>query len=162
MSSENTECCPKFSAEKWDNRTIEWDKKHFIMASVPAFFHLPFTPLIGKRMTQMMELADQEEANIPDLNDALVLFHDPTPFRSEIYYSVTKNVPGAINTDLTGTFMTRVYEGPYNSISKHMKTMDQELQEQDLKAKNYFVHYAYCPGCAKKFGNNYMVLFAQL
>jgi len=27
-------------------------------------------------------------------------------------------------------------------------------------AKDYYVHYAYCPRCAEKFGHNYMSIFA--
>lgn len=29
-------------------------------------------------------------------------------------------------------------------------------------AKKYYVHYAYCPKCEKKFGHNYMILFAEV
>ena len=90
------------------------------------------------------------------------LFTDPSAFKSEIYVSVTGNVPEANNTSLSGTFMSKVFEGPYNSIPKHMKVMDEYLAKQDKKAKKYYVHYAYCPGCAKKFEYNYMILFAQV
>lgn len=162
MTKENQECCPKFNVEKWENKTFNWEKKPFIRESVPAFFHIPFTPLIGKRMTKMMDLAEKAEANIPDLTEALVLFHDPSAFRSEIYYSVRKEVEGANNTSLTGTYVAGVFEGPYNSVPRHMKTMNKRLEDQNLDAKEYYVHYAYCPGCAKKFGHNYMVLFAQV
>ena len=162
MTKENQECCPKFNVEKWDKKAYSWNKRPFIMESVPAFFHIPFTPMIGKRMTKMMELTEKEEANIPDLTDALVLFHDPSPFRSEIYYSVTKEVAGANNTSISGEFVSRVYEGPYNSVPRHMKAMNRWLKDQDLEARQYYVHYAYCPGCAKKYGQNYMILFAQV
>lgn len=162
MTKENQECCPKFDTGKWDAKTFSWDKKPFIMESVPTFFHIPFTPMIGKRMTRMMDLAEKAGANIPDLTDALVLFHDPTAFRSEIYYSVTREVEGANNTSLSGTYVAGVYEGPYNSVPKHLKSMNKRLEGQNLKAKEYYVHYAYCPGCAKKFGHNYMVLFAKV
>ena len=162
MTKENQVCCPEFNVEKWDKKAYSWDKSPFIMESVPAFFHIPFTPMIGKRMTKMMALAEKEEANIPDLTDALVLFHDPSPFKSEIYYSVTKEVAGANNTSISGEFVSRVYEGPYNSVPKHMKAMNRWLNDQGLEARQYFVHYAYCPGCAKKYGKNYMILFAQV
>ena len=162
MTNENQECCPLFEAEKWHNKTFTWNKKRFIKESVPAFFHIPFTPLIGKRMTKMMELSDQAQANIADRSEALVLFHDPSAFQSEIYYSVTKEVQGAHNTELSGKFIAGVFEGPYNAVPKHIKTMDKRLEEEKLKAKGYFVHYAYCPGCAKKHGKNHMVLFARI
>ncbi len=156
------ECCPLFEPAKWDNKIVTWDKKPFLKESVPAFFHIPFSPMIGKKMNKMMAEADQAEANIPDLTDALVLFHDPTAFKSEIYYSVTKPVQGANNIALSGIFKAGVFEGPYNSVPKHIKEMDKRLASQNQKAKSYYVHYAYCPGCAKKLGNNYMVLFAEV
>lgn len=40
--------------------------------------------------------------------------------------------------------------------------MDSYLSEQNKKAANYYVHYAYCPKCAEKAGHNYMVLFAEV
>ena len=156
------ECCPKFEPAKWDNKIVTWDKKPFLKESVPAFFHIPFSPMIGKKMNKMMAEADQAEANIPDLTDALVLFHDPTAFKSEIYYSVTKPVQGANNIALSGIFKAGVFDGPYNSVPKHIKEMDKRLASQNQKAKSYYVHYAYFPGCAKKLGNNYMVLFAEV
>ncbi len=160
--SQDQECCPKFEAAKWNNKTFIWENKPFIMESVPTLFHIPLPPMIGKKMNKMCNLADQADANIPDMTDALVLFHDPSPFKSEIYYSVTREVEGANNTSLSGTYFAGVFEGPYNSVPKHMKAMDKHLASQNLKAKDYYVHYAYCPGCAKKFGHNYMILFAEV
>ena len=110
----------------------------------------------------MMELADKAEANIPDKTDALVLFSYPSAFRSEILYSVTKPIGGATNTYVTGTYQARVFEGSYSSVSKHLKTMQKELKEEGKEARDFLVHYAYCPGCAKKFGHNYMILFAEV
>ena len=162
MKDQNQECCPKFEATKWDNKTFSWDNKPFIKESIPAFFHIPFPPMIGKKMTKMFDLADKAQANIPDLADALVLFHDPSSFKSEIFYSVTQEVEGANNTGLSGDFIAGVFDGPYNSVPKHIKEMEKRLANKKQKAKDYYIHYAYCPKCAKKFGHNYMILFAQV
>lgn len=162
MEAQNEECCPLFNGDKWDKKRFHWDKKLFIKDSVPAFFHIPMTNLLGKRMTKMMRLSEKAKAEIPDRSEAMVLFHDPSAFRSEFYLSVTKPVEGANNTELSGDFIAGVFEGPYNSVPKHIKTMDQRLKTQNLNARDYYVHYAYCPGCAKKYGHNYMVLFAQV
>jgi len=40
--------------------------------------------------------------------------------------------------------------------------MDAYLQKRKEEAEKYYVHYAYCPKCAKEAGHNFMVLFAQL
>lgn len=162
MTEKNELCCPKFEVIKWDNKTFEWNEKPFIKASIPTFFHIPIPSMIGKRMNVLCDLAEKAEANIPDLTDALVMFHDPSAFKSEIFYSVTKPIEGAENTTLTGTFKAGVFDGPYNSVPKHIKTMNEKLQEQGKQVKDYYIHYAYCPKCAKKFGNNYMILFAEI
>jgi len=162
MKEQNQDCCPEFSKEKWDRKTFSWDQKRFIKESMPAFFHMPFPPLISKKMKKMCDLAERSEADIPDISDALVLFHDPSAFRSEIYYSVTREVEGANNTNLSGTYAARVFDGPYNAVPKYIKEMEDYLSKEDQEAKDYFVHYAYCPKCSKKFGHNYMILFARV
>lgn len=125
-----------------------------------TFFHIPFPPSIGKKVTKMHELAQKAGATIPDLTDALILFRDPSAFRSEIYYAVTKEVDGANNTTITGSFVTRVYDGPFNKVPVFIKEMGKFLEERGQTAKDYYVHYAYCPKCAKKYNHNYMIIFA--
>ena len=155
-------CCPKFNPEKWDQKTFSWDQKLFIKETVPALFHVPFFPLIGKKITKMCQLVEKEKVAEADIENTLMLFHDPTAFKSEIYVSVTGPVEGANNASLSGTFMAKVFDGGYNDIPKFVKIMDGYLAETGKKAKDYYVHYAYCPKCAKKYGNNYMILFAKV
>ncbi|OPX91505.1 MAG: hypothetical protein A4E53_00696 [Pelotomaculum sp. PtaB.Bin104] len=90
------------------------------------------------------------------------MFHDPTAFRSDILISVKKDVPGEKNAALSGTFVSRTFDGGYNAFPTFVREMDQYLSESGKKAKDYYVHYAYCPKCAKKFGHNYMILFAEV
>lgn len=162
METKDLECCPEFNVEKWDHKTVVWENKKFIREKIPTFFHIPFYPMIGKKMMKLHTAALKSEATIPDKLDALVLFRDPTPFRSELYYAVTDEVEGIENLTLSGIYAARVFDGPYNSVPRHVKEMEKELHEKGKKAKDYYIHYAYCPKCAKKFGHNYMILFAQL
>jgi hypothetical protein len=162
MEVEKQECCPKFHPEKWNEKTFAWDDKKFIKATVPTFFHIPLPPMIGNRITKMMKLAEDSKKLAADKENILVLFTDPHAFMSEIYLSVTDNVPNAVNTKLSGTFRGKVFDGAYNDIPKFIKQMDSYLQKRKEKAERYYVHYAYCPKCAKEAGHNYMVLFAQL
>ena len=159
---QNNECCPVFRHELWDGRTHRWENKKFIKDSVPTLFHMPFPPLIGKKMTHMCDLAEKVNAMEGDKSEMLVLFHDPSAFKSEMYMQVNKEVPEANNVTISGTFVSKVFDGPYNAVPKFIKEMDAYLAESNQKAKDYYVHYAYCPGCMKKFGHNYMVLFAEV
>ena len=160
MKTQDQECCPEFNVEKWDKKTVKWENKLFLLESMPTLFHIPFPPMIGKKVMKMHTLAQNAESTIPDKSEALILFRDPSAFRSEIYYAVTREVVGANNTTISGSFVAGVFDGPYNSIPRYIKEMEKALEARGQAAKDYYVHYAYCPECAKKTGHNYMILFA--
>ena len=160
METQNQECCPKFEVEKWDKKTFNWENKLFLKESIPTFFHIPLPPMIGKKVMKMHYLAQKAEATIQDKSEALVLFRDPSAFKSEIYYAVTKEVDEGNNATISGSFVACVFDGPYNSIPKCIKEMINYLKEKDQIPKDYYVHYAYCPKCARESGHNYMILFA--
>lgn len=156
------ECCPTFNPEKWDKKTFNWNQKQFIKASVPTLFHIPLPPMIGKRVTKMVKMAEDSKNLSDDQEEILLLFNDPSAFKSDMYLSVADTVIGAENTTISGTFISKVFEGPFNAVPKFIKQMDTYLAQQHKKANDYYVHYAYCPRCAKKAGHNYMILFAKL
>jgi len=160
MKTQDEECCPPFDPEKWDKKTFIWDNKRFIKETLPTFLHIPFPPMIGKKVMKLHALAEKSGSTIPEKTDALILFHDPSAFKSEIFYAVTKEVDGANNAVISGSFVAGVFDGPYNNIPRYIKEMEKYLKQSDQTAKDYYVHYAYCPKCAKEHGNNYMILFA--
>jgi hypothetical protein len=162
MQVEKQECCPKFHPEKWNLKTFYWDHKKFIKGTVPTFFHIPLPPMIGNRITKMMKLAEGSKSLSGNREEILVLFTDPHAFMSEIYISVTNEVPNANNTTLSGNYISKVFDGSYNEIPKFIKQMDAYLQKRKEEAERYYVHYAYCPKCSKEAGHNFMVLFAQI
>lgn len=162
MNQENKECCPKFNPEKWDWKTLNWDNKLFIKESIPTLFHIPWPPMIGKKITKMCNMAENSDAALSDKEDILVLFSDPSPFKSELYMSVSKQVPEAENVEISGTFEAKVFDWKYSAVPEFIKQMDDHLDKQNKKSKKYYVHYAYCPWCAKEFGHNYMILFAKI
>ena len=162
MKPKTQECCPKFEPERWDDKTFNWENKRFIKESIPTIFHMPFPKLIGKKVTKMMALAEYADCLSDDKLEDLLLFNDPTAFKSDMYLSVSERIPDAHNVELSGMFVSKVYDGPYYKVPKFMKQMDEYLRAKDKKADNYYVHYAYCPKCSKKFGHNFMALFAEL
>lgn len=162
MATRNQDCCPTFEVEKWDGKTINWENRIFLKESITTFFHIPFPPAIGKKVMKMHNLALETGTSIPDKSEALILFRDPSAFKSEIYYAVTKEIEGANVSKITGSFVARVFDGPYNSIPRFMNEMNSYLKEKGQVALDYYVHYAYCPECAKETGHNYMILFAKV
>jgi len=155
-------CCPKFNVAKWDNVTHEWQNKPFIYESIPQLFHIPFPPMIGWKITKMWNIAERAMATLPNKSETLILFYDPHAFKSEIYLSVTCHIPGANNVTISGRFFSKVFDGAYNAIPQFINEMHEYLKSQKLVAKKYYVHYAYCPKCSKKYGNNYIILFAEV
>lgn len=156
------ECCPIFHPEKWDGKTFTWNRKKFIEASVPTLFHIPLPPMIGNKVTKMVKMAEDSKKLSDDKGNILLLFRDPSAFQSKMYLSVTDSVPGAKNIEISGTFWTKVFDGPFKEVPKFMKKMQGDLTNQGKKAKGFYVHYGYCPKCAKEAGHNYMVLFAEI
>jgi hypothetical protein len=162
MNNSTQNCCPELNVEKWDKKTIQWEQKRFIKVTMPTLFHMPLPSMLGKKMMKLHELAVKENATIEDVSEALILFRDPSAFKSEIYYAVTKEVPGADNCEISGNFESVVYDGSYNKVPVFMKEMDSYLKQTGKTAKDYYIHYAYCPKCAKNYGHNYMILFARI
>jgi len=161
--SENTEkkCCPEFNPKKWEGKTFRWKDKLFIKESMATFFHIPFPWIIKKKIAKLCDTAKNARAELPD-QDFLMLFKDPSAFKSNLYLAVTKSVKDVDNVKISGTFMAKVFDGPYKDIPKFMKQMNEELAKKGKTAKTYYVHYAYCPECSKKYGHNYMILFAAM
>ena len=162
MKSRNQECCPTFHPEKWNNKTLRWDEKPFIKASVPALFHRPSKKMLGKKIVRMMEQAEKAKKIDNNKEEVLLLFSDPHAFRSDIFLSVTDKVPQANNVSLSGRFFAKVFDGAFHEVPTFIKQMDNALKEQHKDAREYYVHYAFCPKCAEEEGHNYLVLFAEV
>ena len=165
MNTKHQECCPEFNPKKWDKKTFSWENRRFIKETIPTLFHMPFPPMIGNKITKMMNLATSANKIDAKKDEVLVLFQDPSAFRSNIFISVIGEVPGANNVQIPGTFMARVYDGPYHAVPKFVKDMNRFLEKEGKKVPKddeYYIHYAYCPKCQKKYGYQYMILFARI
>lgn len=155
------ECCPRFDPKKWDKKIINWKDKLFIKDSMFTLFHIPFPWVIGKKILRLHKAIEKSKA-FPKKDEWLLLFYDPNAFKSEMYMGTTKEIEGEINIRISGKFIARVFDGPYKAVPKFMKKMDEYLLQENKKAIKYYVHYAYCPKCSKKYGHNYMILFAKV
>jgi len=159
--NESPECCPVFEPGPWDNKTLNWIDKPFIRDYLPQFCHIPFPPMMGKVIGRMWKKAEDAGA-APETRDFMLLAYDPSPWKSELYMNVTKDVPGAENVKLTGTFISKVFDGSYNQVPKYIKEFDLYLAGLGQKAKKYYFYYTTCPKCARKHGHNYIVAIAEV
>jgi hypothetical protein len=92
----------------------------------------------------------------------LLLAYDPSPWKSEFYLAVTQEVPEAENVRLTGKFISKVFDGPFQEVPKWMKEMDEAMAADGEKVLKYYFYYTTCPRCAKIYGHNYVVAFGQV
>ncbi len=154
-------CCPKFDPDLWDEKEVTWDNKLFIKESVPQFLHMPLPTMYGRIITRMMNALEAAGAQVPEA-DRLMLSHDLSPWKSELYIAATKEVKGASNVQLSGRFYAKVFDGPYSAIPKFMSQMADSLAQRKQRASKLYFFYTTCPKCAEKFGHNYIVIFAQI
>ena len=161
MSETNGVCCPEFDPIPWDGVTHQWQDKLFLCDSVPQFFHMPLPGIYGKTITQMWKKA--EALGIaPDLKDFMLLAYDPSPWRSELYMTVTGESSEVDIARFNGTYVSKVFDGPYKDVPTYLKSFETYLSTLNYRADKYYFYYTTCPKCAKKYGHNYIVAIAKI
>lgn len=104
-----TGCCPRFGPKPWNEKEIKWKDKSFIKDHITSFFHIPLN--FGKVIVKNMGKIEKEKA-LP--SRPILLSDENSFFSSDIYIAVKKKIPNAINVKISGTFLTKVFEGSYN------------------------------------------------
>jgi effector-binding domain-containing protein len=66
------------------------------------------------------------------------------------------------NIKISGTFLTKVFEGPYKDAGKWYKEIKKMAEEKGIPNNKIYFYYTTCPKCAKKWGKNYVVGFLQI
>jgi hypothetical protein len=152
-----TGCCPRFDPAPWDEKEVTFEDKLFVKDRVRSFLHIPLN--FGKVMVRNMERITRAEAAAEEM---LLLCDENSLWGADIYIAVSKEVPGAEMARISGTFLTRAFEGPYKDVRQWVAQMkDYVATKQKVMQKLYFF-YTTCPKCAKVYGKNYVVLLAQV
>jgi hypothetical protein len=158
MQEQSTaECCPRFDPEPWDETTFTWDGKLFIKDHVRSFLHIPLNfGGVMKRCAEAIKAADAEA------DEMIVLSDEKSPWGADVYVAVSKDVPGVNMAAISGTFTSKVFEGPYRDIRKWIQEMKAYVEAQGKELKKMYFYYTTCPKCAKEYGKNYVVILAQV
>jgi hypothetical protein len=114
---------------------------------------------MGKKIVKNMGLIDKANAKSPY---QLMLTDEKSMWGSDIYIDVSKDVPGAQMAKLSGTFITKVFEGPYQNAGKWAAEMNEYVRNKGKEIKKLYFSYTTCPKCAKAYGKNYVILFAKI
>lgn len=155
------QCCPKFDPEPWHDKEIGWENKLFVKDTVTQFVHMPLPGAFGKAVARMWKRIEDAGAN-PDVKDFIMLATESSPWKGELYIHVTKEVPNAENVNLAGTYLTKVFDGPYNAVPKWIKEMTEYVNKKGKTVKKHYFYYTTCPKCARIYGHNYVVAFAEV
>jgi len=176
MSNTNikpTGCCEPFDPKPWDDpstlqfgsgqassgqvKEITWKDKIFVKDHVTSFLHIPLN--MGKKIVKNMALIEKANAKAPH---QLMLTDEKSLWGADIYIDVAKEVAGAKMATLSGTFLTKVFEGSYKNTGLWAKEMMEYVKSKGKTSKKLYFSYTTCPKCAKAYGKNYIVLFAKI
>jgi hypothetical protein len=153
----STGCCEPFNPEPWQEKEITWENKLFAVDHVTSFLHMPLN--MGKKIVKNMELIEKAGAKTAN---QLMLTDEKSLWGADIYIDATKDVAGAKMATISGTFLTKVFEGPYQNAGKWAIEMKEYVKSKNKELKKIYFSYTTCPKCAKAYGKNYVVLFAQI
>ncbi len=158
MTTQDTaECCPEFKPEPWDDKEITFENKLFLKDHVCSVFHIPLNfGAVMKRSMAAIEAAGAASEEV------LVLSDETSLWGSDVYIAISKDMPGATTTTLSGNFLTKVFEGPYGSMRKWIEEMKSFVTSKGKALRKFYFFYTTCPKCAKKYGKNYVVILAQI
>ena len=157
MIADRETCCGPFDPGPWDEKEITWENKRFIQDRVRSFLHIPLNfGAVMIRNVALIEAADAKPAEM------IVLADENSLWGSDVYIDVAKDVPGARMATISGTFLSKVFEGPYKDIRGWIKQMGQYVESRGKELKKLYFYYTTCPKCAKKYGKNYVVLLGQV
>ena len=157
MTDQTTTCCPRFDPQPWDEQEIEWENKQFVKDRVRSIFHIPLNfGSVMKRNVAQIKAANAKPDN------RIVLSDENSLWGADVYLCVAKEVPNAKMTTITGKFLSRAFEGPYRDIPKWIKEMTAYVESKGKTLKKLYFYYTTCLRCAKKYGQNYVVLLAQV
>ncbi|HCH24754.1 MAG TPA: hypothetical protein DE179_10725 [Oceanospirillaceae bacterium] len=153
-----TDCCPRFHPEQWQDQSLHLEDMLFVKVTVRSLFHIPLN--MGGVLERVMAAIEKADAKPKDTY--LTLSHDPSLWRSEHYMLVTKEVPGEVMLRLSGDFVTQVNEGPFRHMGKWSQALGDFVKQKGLLMVKPYFFYSTCPKCAKYYGKNYVVGFAQV
>lgn len=154
--SEN-ECCPKLDPAAWDGKKFEWENKKFIKDKVSTFFYLPLN--FGSVMKRILKKVENSAATIPDY---LCLSDHKSKWNMDVYLAADKDIANANNVTISGTFLSKVYEGEFKNTEKWCNDYKQYAKDRNLKIDKWYMWYTTCPKCAKKYGKNYVVIIGKV
>jgi len=153
-----TGCCPRFEPGPWDEREFRWENKLFVKDKVRCLFYMPLG--FGRVVTRIMEQISAADAFTPE--PPLSLSDHTSRWNMDLYVEVPKEVPDTECVQLSGTVLTKVFEGPFKETGRWCQQMTEWVKSKGKTIQKMFMYYTTCPKCARHYGKNYVVIVAKL
>lgn len=150
-------CCPPFDPAPWDGKTLTWTNKRFVKDRVTSFLHIPLN--YGAVMTRNIDAIEAVNARP---NPMIMLSDENSLWGADIYIETTRDIPAKEMASLSGTFLSKVFEGPFSNMKTWIAEMTAYAQREHTDIRKLYFYYTTCPKCAKKYGKNYVVILAQI
>jgi hypothetical protein len=158
LDQSETGCCPPFDPAPWEGEEFVFRDRLFVRATTLNFLHIPLNiGAVIKRTSRQIQ-----EAGAAPSDEYLMLSTDPSPWRGEHFFAVTKDVPQLQMVRLSGHYLAKVFEGPYREAGKWARDMVAYVASQGRQLRKLYFFYTTCPKCAKHYGRNYVVGFAEV
>jgi len=151
------ECCPRFDPQPWDETEFAWNNKRFVKDRVTSFLHIPlnFGAVMKRNVGPIHAVGAFPEP-------VVILTDENSLWGADVYIEVTREIPGANMTTISGSFLSKVFEGPYRNVPQWIAEMKNYVRGKGKTIQKLYFFYTTCPKCAKKYGKNYVAILAQV
>ena len=151
------ECCPRFDPSLWDEREVVWTDKPFLREQVRSFLRMPINMGAAfKRGFGRLERAGALPVHPIWLSDKR------SAWGADLLIETDKEIDEADIVRLTGTFICKVFDGPFRNVRQWIGEMGRFVESRGRKVERLFFYYTTCPKCVNKYGHNYVVLVAKV
>lgn len=154
-----TGCCAIPNVDEWDEREITFEDKQFIRMYTRSFLYVPLN--MSAVMTAIQAVAAEADVEMAP-EQVMTLSHDISPWKAERLYAVRQPVKGADNVLLSGTLMTKVFDGPFRDAKKWYDALAKFVTSKGKTLETTYFFYTTCPKCAKHYGKNYTIGLAKV
>jgi hypothetical protein len=152
-----TGCCPIFHPELWDGKQFDFSGYTFIKATTRSFMYMPLN--MDSVMTKTQKAICDAKQNYEDR--VLMLAEDVSPFKCNHYFLVKGPVPGFQEVKIEGTYLAKVFDGPFSMMGKWMKEIQEIGKKKNKTFTKFYTFYTTCPKCGNIYKHNYLVIFAK-
>jgi len=136
---------------------LVWEEKPFVKDHIREFFHIPLN--FGSVMARDQAAIEQAQAYAAE---PVWLVDEVSPWGSDVYIATDRDVPNMPTVYLSGTFLTKVFTGPYRDIGSWISQTQAHVKAHGREVDKLYFYYATCPKCAKVFGKNQVVAIAKV